>query len=167
MPLFLEPSKVSPTGEKEDLSYYPVDRAPGVLSAAVLIPDMQRLDPRPSPPEQVPLFVDPAAGLEITYFALSSFLDYWLRRAGCPELATGTHALRIGGKTGVANLCADGALLTGLMGSWTSTTKYRYVWAMRHRVKEAARTTARPYLACELAGRPGPVGRVASGRPSV
>ena len=93
-----KPSKVNPTGEKEDLSYYPVDRSPGALTAAVLIQDMLRLDPRPGPPEQVPLFVDPGTGCEITYRALSSFLDYWLRHAGYPERATGTHALRILGR---------------------------------------------------------------------
>ena len=142
-----------------------MDRSPGALTAAVLIQDMLRLDLRPGPPEQVPLFVDPCTGCEITYRALSSFLDYWLRHAGYPERATGTHAPHFGA-TSVANLCADGALLSGLMGSWTSTTKYRYVWAMRHRVEETARTIARPSLARELAVRPGPVGRVAAGRPS-
>jgi hypothetical protein len=32
-----KPSKVNPTGEKRDESYYPVDRDPLALSAAVVI----------------------------------------------------------------------------------------------------------------------------------
>jgi hypothetical protein len=109
-----------------------VARTPGALSAAVLIRDMLRLYPRPGPPEQVPLFVDPDTGFEITNLALSSFLDCWLRRAGQFELVIGFRTPRLGGAGSEANLCADGALLTALVGSWTSTTKYCYALAMRH-----------------------------------
>jgi hypothetical protein len=80
-------------------------------------------------PDQVPVFVDPRTGLEITYAAVSAFLDYWLTRAGFPALATGTHALRMGGATSVANLRSDGHLLSGLMGSWSSSAQYQCAWA--------------------------------------
>jgi hypothetical protein len=128
---------------------------------------MLRGDPRSGPPEQQPVFVDPWTGCELTYAAVCAFLDYWFRKAGFPELATGTHALRIGGATCVAHLCADGNLLSGMMGSWSSSAQYRYVWAMRHRVEDAAREIGRPRVEpVRLATLPGPVGRIAAGRPS-
>ena len=99
---------------------------------------MLRHDPRRGPKSAIPLFVDPDTGLEVTYSAVSSFLDYWLTRAGYPELATGTRALRAGGATSVANLCSDGHLLSGLMGNWSSSAQYQYLWAMRHQLEEAA-----------------------------
>jgi hypothetical protein len=160
-----KPSKVNPTGEKRDESYYPVDRDPRALSAAVAIEQMLLGDPCPEAPESVPLFRDPSTGCELTYSDVCAFLDYWLTRAGFRELATGTHALRAGGATSVANLCPDGQLLSGLMGHWASSSQYLYVWAMQHRLEEAARVIGRPSLASlPLAARPGPAGRASSGR---
>jgi len=160
-----KPSKVNPTGEKLDESYYPVDREPGALSAAVAIERMLLGDPRSGAPEHVPLFRDPSTGCELTYSDVCAFLDYWLTRAGYPELATGTHALRAGGATSVANLCPDGLLLSGLMGHWSSSSQYLYIWAMQHRLEEAARVIGRPTPASlPLAARPGPAGRASSGR---
>jgi hypothetical protein len=135
------------------------------LSAAVALVEMLRGDPRTGPANQIPLFVDPRTGVEVTYAAVAAFLDFWLSRAGFPELATGTHALRAGGATSVANLCADGSLLAGLMGNWSSSAKYQYVWVMRHRVEGAAREIGRPRaVPLVLAARPGPVGLFAAGR---
>jgi len=95
------------------------------------------------------VFVDPRTGLEITHAAVSAFLDYWLTRAGFPALATGTHAASL------ANLCADGHLLSGLMGSWSSSAQYQYVWAMRHRLEGASREIGRAGPASgALAARP-------------
>ena len=159
------PNKVNPTGEKKDETYLPVDASPGALSAAVAILAMLRADPRPGPEDQIPLFVDPGTGLELTYAAVAAFLDYWLTEAGFPELATGTHALRAGGATCVANLCADGSLLAGLMGNWSSSAKYQYVWSMRHLLEGAAREIGRARtVPLALAARSGPVGTYAAGR---
>jgi hypothetical protein len=158
------PNKINPAGERKDESYFPVDHTPGALSAAVAIWDVLRHDPRRGPKSAIPLFVDPDTGLEITYSAVSSFLDYWLTRAGYPELATGTHALRAGGATSVANLCSDGHLLSGLMGNWSSSAQYQYLWAMRHRLEEAAREIGRAGGGVPvLAARPGPIGRLRAG----
>ena len=155
------PNKINPAGERKDESYFPVDHTPGALSAAVAICDVLRHDPRRGPKSAIPLFVDPDTGLEITYSAVSSFLDYWLTRAGYPELATGTHALRAGGATSVASLCSDGHLLSGLLGNRSSSAQYQYLWAMRHRLEEAAREIGRAGGSVPvLAARPGPIGRL-------
>jgi hypothetical protein len=52
------------------------------------------------------------------------------------------------------------------MGHWTSNARYQYVWAMRHRIEEAAREIGRARPAPPaLAQRPGPIGRLATGVP--
>ena len=47
------------------------------------------------------------------------------------------------GATSVANLCTDGHLPSGLMGSWSSSAHHQYVWAMRHRLEGASREIGR------------------------
>ena len=59
-------------------------------------------------------------------------------------------------------LCVDGNLLSGLMGSWSGSSQYQFVWAMRHLLEGAARDIGRidpgPGALAELHG---PVGRLA------
>ena len=58
------PSKANPAGERKGASYFPVDH---------------------TPKSAIPLFADPEPGLEVTYSAVSSFLHFWLTRAGYPS----------------------------------------------------------------------------------
>ena len=158
-----KPSKINPDGAKRDETYYPIDRTPGAVNAAAAVEAMLRGDPWDGALEDAPVFRDPATGREITYAAVCAFLDYWLARAGFPELATGTHALRAGGATSVANLCTDGQLLSGLMGHWSSSSQYLYVWAMQHRLEAAARVIGLAPSASLSVAASGPAGRVATG----
>lgn len=156
-------SKVNKLAKKIDESFFPMDRTPGALCAVVALVAMLRGDPRDQPPEQVPLFRDPETGREILYADVCAFLGYWLTRAGYAELTTGTHALRAGGATSIANMRSDGQLLSGMMGHWASSSQYLYIWAMQPRLEEAARTIGRPTAAPLDVLPSGPVGCFAAG----
>lgn len=75
-------------------------------------------------------------------------------RAGYPELASGTHSLRIGGATTAAAL--GGSYLAGCMGLWTSSSMHRYMWGMRDQIEAVASQMAIRDLG-PVAVRPGPV----------
>ena len=159
------PQQCEPPGRAEGRVLLPRWPHPWRPVRSRAIWDVLRHDPHPGLADQTPVFVDPRTGLEITHAAVSAFLDYWLTRAGFPALATGTHALRMVGATSVASLCTDGHLLSGLMGSWSSSAQHQYVWAMRHRLEGASREIGRAGPASgALAARPGPLGRLGAGR---
>lgn len=152
--LRLKPTKTDPTGEKNFTKTFLTDPDPEVLSAGNALRDMLKGMPCDAPLEELPLFLDPATGAELTYETASKELRGHLTASGYPELARGTHSLRIGGATSAASV--GGEFVAGCMGLWSSTSRHRYMWAMRGQIEKAGLAMGSTSLG-PLAERPGPL----------
>ena len=150
--------KTDPGHDKHYRKTAPVDGTPDALSCGAAVHAMLLGDPMPGvPPEQVPLFRDPATGRELSYTVARIQFAYCLRLAGYPELARGLHSLRRGGATAAAAVAGDFA--AGAMGLWESETKYDYMWALRDRLEAASLAMGRGDSGPLANGAAGPVGR--------
>jgi hypothetical protein len=152
--LRLKPTKTDPTGEKNFTKTFLTDPDPDALSAGNALRDMVLGITSEAPLTEIPLFTDPRTGVELTYETASGELRRLLTASGYPELARGTHSLRIGGATSAASV--GGEYVAGCMGLWSSTSRHRYLWAMRGQIEQAAVSMGTTPLG-PLARRPGPV----------
>ncbi|KAJ1446248.1 hypothetical protein M885DRAFT_605341 [Pelagophyceae sp. CCMP2097] len=128
----MPPSKTDTTGEKGFIKYLPVDSHPESVSGGKAICDVLKYEAEQEADETLPLFLDPATGKQVTYQYATTELKRLLHEAGFPELASGSHSLRIGGATTAANVSTD--VVAGFVGCWSSDAKYGYFWAMRGRI---------------------------------
>lgn len=152
--LALKPGKTDPAGARRFEKSLIVDSDAHSLSAGyALVCMIQGASPQAGAPSTVPLFLDPATGMELTYTDAAADLKRLLRDAGFHDLSLQLHSLRIGGATCAAE--HGGQYVAGSLGCWTSSSQYRYVHAMRDPIEKACYAMARAESGV-LAVRPGP-----------
>lgn len=97
--LTMKHTKTDPSGSKEFVKTFIVDRDPEELSAGAALENMLLYDPTLENPDQTHLFRDPTSGKEISYELSKRRLKACLCAVGLKQLASGFHCLRIGGAT--------------------------------------------------------------------
>lgn len=97
--LHLPPGKTNRPSEQGPTKTAIVDPEPESLSAGAALARMLEGDPTESgaDPSTVPLFRDPATGVEIRYAYVDALLRAALHAVGHSDVANGQHSLRRGG----------------------------------------------------------------------
>ncbi len=131
--LRLKPTKADYAGEQGLVRGFVLDTSPKSISAAAAIRDMLLHDPTAGDPWHAPLFRDRSTGRAITYETSQTAVASALKRAGFPELSGGSHALRIGGTTTLANAQRGWQMVSGSIGGWVSESRHLYMWVTEQR----------------------------------
>jgi hypothetical protein len=154
--LRLKPGKTDPEGKHHFVKTCLVDEHEDSLSFGAALVDLIRglVFPPGVDLAQVPLFLDPATGRELTYRDASCELREHLTACGFKELASGLHSLRIGGSTCAAD--EGGDLASAFCGKWAGSSRHKYQHALRDKIERDTYRMARAPGGV-LAVRPGPV----------
>jgi len=121
-------------------------------------------DPSEGDQRHIPIFRHADTSKELTYEEAAKWFEFFLRKAGFPEVYDGLHSLRAGGATAYANTPFGGSLAAGFMGLWSSEAKNRYFHGCCEYLESTGDIVA-GLRTQELALRPGPVDSYARGRP--
>lgn len=160
----LKPSKTDQAGETRFEETFLVDHDPNVISAGAAISAM--LHKRAYSDDwghvNIPLFLDPDTGKEVTINASRNMLSTKVREAGLTPDHMKGHSLRIGGATAYANSPSGGSVTSGFLGLWASGARWSYMHAYRRPLELAGLAVGKETVAT-LATRPGPVRAYAQG----
>lgn len=105
---------------------------------------------------QIPFFLDPETGKDITLESSKRLLADKVREALLSPQHVKGHSLRIGGATAYENSPDGGSITAGFLGLWASGARRAYMHAYRPPLELTGLAVARESQTV-LAVRPGPV----------
>ena len=137
MTISFAPNKDDITGEKQLRGSVLLNLTRDSLSCAAAVLEMPEGSPLPPgvAPEDVPLFLDPATGREMTHEYAQERLTTLIRTYDAKIYAR-MHSLRRGGSS-VSRFLGGEAVATA-QGGWRSRAKYKYFHLLRDEVEDTS-----------------------------